>query len=210
MPSADSISRRDPAPIRRPGKIAPYTGLGRFVGCHRPVVLPEHPIQTARLTLRPSSLDDFDDLYAYQSQADVARYLHWEARDHAQVRKALEDHCRETTLDAEGQWLTFAVVWREVGKVDGEVGLCRASRTPPLAQEPQRLERTPGPDAGPAAPRPRPGPRRQRRAAPRCGEKRGSAARLGPAPPAAASRHRDTVCLPKAAQAGSCRIEVKG
>jgi RimJ/RimL family protein N-acetyltransferase len=87
------------------------------------VVLPEYPIETARLTLRPFSPDDFDDLYAYQSRADVARYLHWEARDHAQVREALEDQCRETTLDAEGEWLTFAVVWREVGKVIGEVGL---------------------------------------------------------------------------------------
>jgi RimJ/RimL family protein N-acetyltransferase len=112
--------------LGRTGEITPAAGLpypACFVGYHRLVVLPEYPIETARLTLRPFSPDDFDDLYAYQSRGDVARYLHWEARDHAQVREALEDQCRETTLGAEGEWLTFAVVWREVGKVVGEVGL---------------------------------------------------------------------------------------
>jgi RimJ/RimL family protein N-acetyltransferase len=72
--------------------------------------------------LRPFTPDDFDDLHACQSRPDVARYLHWEARDQAQVRQALEDQCRETSLDAEGDWLTFAVQWRESGKVVGEVG----------------------------------------------------------------------------------------
>lgn len=85
-------------------------------------------METARLTLRPFTPDDFDDLYAYQSRPDVARYLHWEPRDHAQVRQALEDQCRETSLDAEGDWLTFAVEWREVGQVVGEVGLKWLSR----------------------------------------------------------------------------------
>ena len=48
-------------------------------------------IETARLILRPFNSDDFDDLYAYQSRPDVARYLHWEARDRAQVQRALEE-----------------------------------------------------------------------------------------------------------------------
>jgi len=84
-----------------------------------PVALPGHPIETARLALRPFTPDDFDDLYAYQSRPEVARYLHWEARDRAQVRQALEDQCRETSLDAEGDWLTFAVQWREAGRGGG-------------------------------------------------------------------------------------------
>ena len=84
---------------------------------------PEHAIETTRLTLRPFAPADFGDLYAYQSRPDVARYLHWEARDHAQVREALVRQCDETSLRAEGDWLTFAVVWRAAGKVVGEVGL---------------------------------------------------------------------------------------
>jgi len=86
------------------------------------------PIQTPRLTLRPFSPADLDDLYAYQSRPEVARYLHWDARDRAQARAALEQQCRETRLEAEGDWLTFAVVWRECGRVIGETGLKLASR----------------------------------------------------------------------------------
>jgi RimJ/RimL family protein N-acetyltransferase len=84
---------------------------------------PRHPIETTRLTLRPFGPGDFDDLYAYQSRADVARYLHWDARNKAQVRQALVHQCDEITLSTEGDWLTFAVVWREARKVVGEIGL---------------------------------------------------------------------------------------
>ena len=98
------------------------------LGYHRLMLLPGHSIETPRLTLRPFTPGDFDDLYAYQSRPDVARYLHWDARDRAQVRQALDRQCGETALDAEGDWLTFAVVWREAGKVVGEVGLKWLSR----------------------------------------------------------------------------------
>jgi RimJ/RimL family protein N-acetyltransferase len=84
---------------------------------------PERPVETTRLTLRPFNPGDFDDLYAYQSRPDVARYLSWDARDRAQVQEALACQCEETALSAEGDWLTFAVVWREAGKVVGEAGL---------------------------------------------------------------------------------------
>ena len=86
------------------------------------------PIQTARLALRPFRPDDLEDVYAYQSRLDVAQYLYWDARDRAQVREALDRTCRETTFTEEGDWLTFAVVWREAGAVVGEVGLKLLSR----------------------------------------------------------------------------------
>ena len=95
---------------------------------------PEHPVETTRLTLRPFTPADFDDLYAYQSRLDVARYLHWDARDHAQVREALVRQCDETSLSAEGDWLTFAVVWREAGRVVGEIGLKLVSREDRLGE----------------------------------------------------------------------------
>jgi RimJ/RimL family protein N-acetyltransferase len=88
----------------------------------------ERPIETARLTLRPFSAGDLDDLYAYQSRPEVARYLHWEARDRARVREALARQCAETALRAEGDWLTFAAAMRAAGKVIGEVGLKLVSR----------------------------------------------------------------------------------
>jgi RimJ/RimL family protein N-acetyltransferase len=84
---------------------------------------PEHLVETPRLSLRPFTPDDFDDLYEYQSRPDVTRFLYWDARDKARVREALVRQCDEITLSAEGDWLTFAVVWREARKVVGEVGL---------------------------------------------------------------------------------------
>jgi RimJ/RimL family protein N-acetyltransferase len=92
------------------------------------VLLPVPPIETARLTLRPFTPDDFDAFYAYQSRPDVTRYLQWQARNPAQARQALAEQCRETALDAEGDWLTYAVVWRETGRMVGEVGLKWLSR----------------------------------------------------------------------------------
>jgi RimJ/RimL family protein N-acetyltransferase len=92
-------------------------------GGGRPAFRPEGPIETARLTLRPFTSNDLDDLYAYQSRPEVARYLRWEARDRAQAREAVAFQSTETALSAEGDWLAFAVVWREAGKVVGEAGL---------------------------------------------------------------------------------------
>jgi len=92
------------------------------------------PIQTQRLTLRPFSPADLDDLYDYQSRPEVARYLRWDARDRAQARAALEAQCRETRLETEGDWLTFAVVWREAGRVIGETGLKLTSRQHPQGE----------------------------------------------------------------------------
>ena len=36
---------------------------------------PTYPIRTARLTLRPVTLDDLDDVYAYQRRPDVVRWM---------------------------------------------------------------------------------------------------------------------------------------
>jgi RimJ/RimL family protein N-acetyltransferase len=91
------------------------------------VLLPD-TLPTARLLLRPFGAGDLDDLHAYQSRPDVARYLHWEPRDQAQARAALDQQRRETRLDADGDWLTFAVLWPDAGHVIGETGLKLVSR----------------------------------------------------------------------------------
>jgi RimJ/RimL family protein N-acetyltransferase len=92
------------------------------------VLHPDYPIETARLLLRPFGPGDLDDLYAYRSRPDVARYVYWEACDRAQAREALGQKVRQTTLDHEGHALVLAAVWREVGRVVGEVTLQWLSR----------------------------------------------------------------------------------
>lgn len=84
-------------------------------GYDRPVLRPAYPIETARLTLRPFTFDDVDDVCAYQSRPEVVRYLYWETRDRAQVQEYLEGKVRLTALEREGDGLALAIVWREVG-----------------------------------------------------------------------------------------------
>lgn len=89
---------------------------------------PDYPLETARLLLRPFTMDDLDALYAIQSRPDVSRYLYWERRDREEVREALTKKTRQTMLDSDGQGLSLAVVRRDTGALAGEVNLFWLSR----------------------------------------------------------------------------------
>lgn len=47
-------------------------------------------IETERLILRPLRMSDVDDLYEYQSDAEIVRYIPWPERSREQVIEALE------------------------------------------------------------------------------------------------------------------------
>ena len=71
---------------------------------------PTYPIRTARLVLRPMTLDDLDDVYAYQRRPDVVRWmLGAEPRTRAQSRASVVVMASEDALRAEGDCLTLAV-----------------------------------------------------------------------------------------------------
>ncbi|MFJ6194827.1 GNAT family N-acetyltransferase [Micromonospora sp. NPDC092111] len=72
---------------------------------------PTYPIRTARLTLRPVTLDDLDDVYAYQRRPDVVRWmLGTGPRTREQSRASVVAMAGEDALRAEGDCLTLAVV----------------------------------------------------------------------------------------------------
>ena len=89
---------------------------------------PAYPLETARLELRPFAPGDLEDLHAFHSLPEVARFLYWEARDREQVRAVLEAKLGRAALEEEGQTLALAVVERELGAVVGEVSLHWLSR----------------------------------------------------------------------------------
>jgi RimJ/RimL family protein N-acetyltransferase len=75
------------------------------------VFQPTYPIRTARLTLRPVTLDDLDDVYAYQRRSDVVRWmLGAEPATREQSRSSVAAMAREDALRVEGDCLTLAVV----------------------------------------------------------------------------------------------------
>jgi RimJ/RimL family protein N-acetyltransferase len=92
------------------------------------VLRPRYPIETERLSLRPLTAGDLDDVHAYYSRPEVSRYLYWDVRDRARSRDALETYSRLTALDHEGDGLVLAAVWRDVGRVVGQVSLQWRSR----------------------------------------------------------------------------------
>jgi RimJ/RimL family protein N-acetyltransferase len=92
------------------------------------VLRPAYPLETSRLVLRPFQAGDLEELFAFHSLPEVARFLYWEARDLEQVRGVLEAKAGQATLEEEGQVLALAVVGRVEGVVVGEVSLHWLSR----------------------------------------------------------------------------------
>jgi RimJ/RimL family protein N-acetyltransferase len=82
---------------------------------------PDYPITTERLILRPFTSDDLDDLYAYQSRADVVRFLYWGVRGKDEIAEVLERRMGMTTLEKEEDILVLAVELS--GTVIGDVNL---------------------------------------------------------------------------------------
>ncbi|KJK49354.1 hypothetical protein UK23_14290 [Lentzea aerocolonigenes] len=65
--------------------------------------MPDFPIRTARLVLRPFEPHDLDDLHAYRSQPEVHRYLYSDAQDREQTRELIAERMACTELTDEGQ-----------------------------------------------------------------------------------------------------------
>jgi RimJ/RimL family protein N-acetyltransferase len=84
---------------------------------------PEYPLRTDRLLLRPFAADDVDEVWAYQREPAVARYLRWEPRDREQTRAAVVQMVRENDLVGEGDCLSLAVTLPATGTVIGQVEL---------------------------------------------------------------------------------------
>jgi RimJ/RimL family protein N-acetyltransferase len=87
------------------------------------VFRPDYPIRTARLDLRPFGPGDFDEVLAFRSRPDVARYLLTEPLGPDEVRTFLDKASADAALDEAGEQLNLAVVLRETGRLIGDVVL---------------------------------------------------------------------------------------
>jgi RimJ/RimL family protein N-acetyltransferase len=87
------------------------------------VGVPDFPLRTARLVVRPYVDTDLADLADIQRRPEVMRYLYGEPRDLDEVRIVLGEKIEQRVLAGEGDRLSLAVEWTETGRVVGEVSL---------------------------------------------------------------------------------------
>jgi RimJ/RimL family protein N-acetyltransferase len=80
-------------------------------------------LESERLLLRPFAPDDFDALFAMHSHPEVTRWLPWGPRDRDEVRAVLEKKLHGSTLDEDGDALSFAVVLKPSKEVIGDGSL---------------------------------------------------------------------------------------
>jgi RimJ/RimL family protein N-acetyltransferase len=85
------------------------------------MLIPNYPIQTARLKLRPFQDDDLGDLFEFYSLPEVAKFLYWDAKSLDETKTNLERKKSEVVMTEEGSTLCLAVSLRESNKVIGEV-----------------------------------------------------------------------------------------
>ncbi|GAA1931295.1 GNAT family N-acetyltransferase [Nocardioides marmoribigeumensis] len=88
--------------------------------------MPDFPLRTARLDLRPHRPEDLDDLLAFHSDPDVVRYVPWPVRDRAATEETLRTKLGQGSWRGPGQWMVLAVELRETATVIGEVLLKHA------------------------------------------------------------------------------------
>lgn len=85
--------------------------------------VPDYPIETARLRLRPFTRGDLDAVFAYRQREDVARYLFDEPMSRESCAEAVQARVGQVGFDKEGDKIFLAVERIEDLAMIGEVSL---------------------------------------------------------------------------------------
>ena len=82
-------------------------------------------IETSRLILRPLLESDEDDLFEYQSNPEIVRYIPWPERTLVEVKAALSNVLAngKETLQVENDFIVLAWELKDSGKVVGQSNL---------------------------------------------------------------------------------------
>ena len=82
---------------------------------------PSWPLRTARLTLRPFVPADFAAFARIHGDAEVARWLYHEPRRGKEARELFDRKRAGSSLHAEGDWMSCAIVEEATGAVVGDL-----------------------------------------------------------------------------------------
>ncbi|MBC9225905.1 GNAT family N-acetyltransferase [Aeromicrobium sp. zg-636] len=81
------------------------------------------PIETARLRLRPITVNDVDAFHEYQSREDVARFMLFEPRSREEMAAKVAEWSSHTALERDGDYLEIPVELRTGGRMIGHLYL---------------------------------------------------------------------------------------
>lgn len=85
--------------------------------------LPDYPIETPRLRLRPFTRGDVDAVHDYRGREDVALYLFDAPLSRDECALAIQQRVLQTQFDAEGDKIVLAAELRDGGGLVGELSL---------------------------------------------------------------------------------------
>ena len=85
-------------------------------------------LESARLALRPLEVSDEADLFVYQSDPDVVRYIPWPVRSREIVQSALAAVVAQTRLSETGDAISLAMVEKTSARVIGQTNMSITSR----------------------------------------------------------------------------------
>jgi len=85
--------------------------------------LPDYPIETERLRLRPFTRGDVDAVFAYRRREDVARFLFDEPMTRESCAEAVQARVRQIGFDKEGDKIFLAIERLDGLAMIGEVSL---------------------------------------------------------------------------------------
>lgn len=86
-------------------------------------VMPDYPIMTEHLRLRPFRRGDVDAVFAYRQREDVARYLFDLPMTRESCAEAIQDRISQIAFVTEGDRIVLAAERRADNQVIGEVSL---------------------------------------------------------------------------------------
>lgn len=85
-------------------------------------IIDQPVLETARLVLEPYKETDLQDILAYASHPDVAKYVPWEAHQSLDDSRSFLNYVAEKTQRERGKlFFVFAVRMKETGKVIGSI-----------------------------------------------------------------------------------------
>jgi RimJ/RimL family protein N-acetyltransferase len=83
----------------------------------------DYPVATARLRLRPVTVEDADALLSYRSLPESCRYVPFEPMDEAEVARRLAQQWSEPVLGADNSGLFLGVALADGDRVIGDLTL---------------------------------------------------------------------------------------